>query len=145
MTDDKTTKRSNVVKMASGGRLYRDARTKDEAERVKRALQATEELSARIDDVSDLDLPEDLPPGADRPEPERPPMQMPDWGTIGPMIAPPPEPSPPPRDWREIRSTVLELAGVAVFAGGFWMLAPWAGIVVLGVCLILLGIAEGVK
>ena len=43
--------------------------------------------------------------------------------------------------WREIASTGLEFVGILTMSGGFWMLKPWSGLVVLGVGLIVFGIA----
>ena len=42
---------------------------------------------------------------------------------------------------REIVSTVVELAGIGVLSAGFWLIRPWAGLIVLGAGLILLGFA----
>lgn len=43
---------------------------------------------------------------------------------------------------REAVSTVTELAGLGVLSAGFWMIRPWAGLIVLGVGLIVLGFAS---
>lgn len=45
------------------------------------------------------------------------------------------------RNMREIVSTMLELFGIAALTAGFWLIAPWCGLIALGVCLILMGIA----
>jgi hypothetical protein len=52
-----------------------------------------------------------------------------------------PQPPQPPRDLREPVSTVLELLGVVAFASGFFLLAIWAGLIALGVSLVILGVA----
>ena len=44
--------------------------------------------------------------------------------------------------WREALSTVTELAGICVLSAGFWMIRPWAGLLVLGTALIVLGFAS---
>ena len=38
-----------------------------------------------------------------------------------------------------VLSTVLELAGLLLLASGLWMLAPWLGVAVGGVCLVVVG------
>lgn len=43
----------------------------------------------------------------------------------------------------EVSSTVLELAGISAIAGGCWLVAPFLGLIVLGLCMVLLGIAMG--
>lgn len=53
---------------------------------------------------------------------------------------PPPEPK-PRRDLREPVSTIAELGGIIALTAGFFMLAPWVGLVVLGLCLVILGVA----
>lgn len=149
MTDDQKTVKpaKRPTKMQSGGKLYRDARTKEETARIEEAQKKTEELAARIgiDLGADIDADtDDLPHGADRPESETPPPQMPEWGTI--KLPPPPEPPPvPERDWRETRSTALELVGMAALTIGVGMRSRWAGVVVLGINLLTLGVAEGIK
>jgi hypothetical protein len=37
--------------------------------------------------------------------------------------------------------TVLQVAGLAVIAVGFWMLVPWLGVVAGGIALVLLGVS----
>jgi hypothetical protein len=48
-------------------------------------------------------------------------------------------------NWREISSNTLELAGIMAITAGSWMIRAWLGLVVLGLCLILLGVATGVQ
>jgi hypothetical protein len=57
---------------------------------------------------------------------------------------PPAEPEPSSDDarWREIISTVTELAGIAALSAGFWLIRPWCGLIALGAGLIVLGIAS---
>ncbi len=43
--------------------------------------------------------------------------------------------------WREALSIVIEVAGIAVLSAGFWLIRPWAGLIVLGAGLIVLGFA----
>lgn len=47
-----------------------------------------------------------------------------------------------PLDARELTSTILELAGIGFVSAGLWLVAPWCGLVALGLCLILLGVAN---
>jgi len=44
-------------------------------------------------------------------------------------------------NWREILSTLLELCGIAALTTGSWMIRAWLGVLVLGTCLVLMGIA----
>ena len=46
-----------------------------------------------------------------------------------------------PRDWRETTSTMLECAGIAAVTAGFWLIAPFWGLIILGVSLIIMGVA----
>jgi hypothetical protein len=43
--------------------------------------------------------------------------------------------------WRQAVSTATELAGIGVLSAGFWLIRPWAGLIVLGAGLIVLGFA----
>jgi len=43
--------------------------------------------------------------------------------------------------WIPVFSAVLELLGVACVAFGLWLLAPWIGVVALGVGLLIVGLA----
>jgi hypothetical protein len=36
----------------------------------------------------------------------------------------------------------VELAGIGVLSAGFWLIRPWAGLIVLGVGLIAIGVAS---
>jgi hypothetical protein len=45
--------------------------------------------------------------------------------------------------WRDFGSTCLELAGITAITAGSWLIAAWLGLIVLGLCLILLGVATG--
>jgi hypothetical protein len=44
--------------------------------------------------------------------------------------------------WREAVSITLELAGIGVLGAGFWLIRPWAGLIVLGAGLIVVGFAS---
>jgi hypothetical protein len=44
--------------------------------------------------------------------------------------------------WRQAVSIVLELAGIGVLSAGFWMIRPWAGLIVLGAGMIVVGFAS---
>lgn len=55
---------------------------------------------------------------------------------------PPAKVKKPPRNRRELVSTSLELAGIVSFSAGLWLVAPWCGLIGLGLCLILLGVAN---
>jgi hypothetical protein len=43
--------------------------------------------------------------------------------------------------WRETVSIAVELAGIGVRSAGFWLIRPWAGLIVLGAGLIVVGFA----
>jgi hypothetical protein len=59
-----------------------------------------------------------------------------------PVLPTEPEPSSDDARWREIISTVTELAGIAALSAGFWLIHPWCGLIALGAGLIVLGIAS---
>lgn len=42
---------------------------------------------------------------------------------------------------REIVAISAELAGIVALSAGFWQIAPWCGLICLGLCLILVGVA----
>jgi hypothetical protein len=44
--------------------------------------------------------------------------------------------------WREAVTIAVEFAGLGVLAAGFWLIRPWAGLIVLGAGLIVLGFAS---
>jgi hypothetical protein len=44
--------------------------------------------------------------------------------------------------WREAVSIAVELVGIGVLAAGFWLVRPWAGLIVAGAGLIVLGFAS---
>ncbi|SKM81158.1 Uncharacterised protein [Mycobacteroides abscessus subsp. massiliense] len=40
-----------------------------------------------------------------------------------------------------VLSVTVELVGVAAIVGGFWLVAPWLGLIVGGIALIVVGLA----
>jgi hypothetical protein len=55
-----------------------------------------------------------------------------------------PEQEPPSEsgvDRREIVSTLLEIVGLLLFSAGFWLVHVWLGLIVTGLCLVVLGVA----
>jgi hypothetical protein len=44
--------------------------------------------------------------------------------------------------WREAVSIVMELAGIGVLSTGCWLIRPWAGLIVAGAGLIVIGFAS---
>ena len=131
--------------IGGGGRLYKDAR---EAQNGHDTIHDT--FPGEDDDGAVLPGPEP------NPEPKSKIHEHSEWqqGRVTAPNAPkppweleapaePPAPPKPPRDWQQFQSTALELAGVSVLTAGSWMLFPWLGLMVLGVCLILLGVAAG--
>jgi hypothetical protein len=46
---------------------------------------------------------------------------------------------------RNISSNCLEIAGMGLITTGSWQIAAWLGLIVAGLCLILLGVAIGVQ
>jgi hypothetical protein len=72
---------------------------------------------------------------------------------------PPPPANPPPQpgaergttakladvNWRNFVGNCLEIAGITAITAGSWLIAAWLGLVVLGVCLILLGVAQDIQ
>jgi hypothetical protein len=59
-------------------------------------------------------------------------------------IEAPTEPKPPP-DWREAVSTALELVGIGLLVTTGFLLAVWAGTLIAGLSLVLLGVATSRK
>jgi hypothetical protein len=62
-----------------------------------------------------------------------------------PAPAATPQHAPAPAAIREWVSTVLELAGISVLVAGCYLIAPYLGLIVAGLCLILLGAAIGIR
>jgi hypothetical protein len=56
-----------------------------------------------------------------------------------------PAPQAGPARLAEAASTVLELAGITALTVGCWLIAPAAGLIVAGLCLLLLGVAMGYR
>lgn len=113
-------------KIGSGGRLYRDARVQDEL-RVEESAAKVKDFQERIQDKIEQQVAPPSPPP---------------WLVKPMMEEPKPEPK-PKRNWQSFNSTALEVAGVAALSAGFGMLHAWLGVVVLGICLIILGVATG--
>ena len=44
--------------------------------------------------------------------------------------------------WRVFVAAAVEVAGIGVLSAGFWLIRPWAGLIVLGVGLIVMGVAS---
>jgi hypothetical protein len=44
--------------------------------------------------------------------------------------------------WRGFVAAAVEVAGIGVLSAGFWLIRPWAGLIVLGVGLIVMGVAS---
>lgn len=40
-----------------------------------------------------------------------------------------------------VLSAMVELVGIAAIVGGFWLLAPWLGLIVGGIALVVVGLA----
>lgn len=122
MVDTVNPDHSKMGKIGSGGRLYRDARVQEE-KRVEESAAKVKDLQSRIQEKL---------------EGQVAPPQPPPW-LVKPMI----EPTKPKRDWQSLNSTLLEVAGIGGLSVGFGLLHLWLGVVVLGICLITLGIATG--
>lgn len=115
---------TNVVKIGGGGKLYADARAAD-----ARELLDEHRLNALLSP--------EPPPWADVPEEPEPPKE--------PSVVVPknlPEPVKEPRvDVKEFFSTCLELAGITALSVAGWMVTPALGLAVIGIALVLLGVA----
>lgn len=103
-------------------RLYADARKAENPEPAKE-----ETVAQRLTAVPPS---EPLVP----PTPPRRPQK------VEPPVA---QERPRPEGWRATASTSLELGGIALVSVGGFLIAPWLGCVVLGVLLIVLGVAIG--
>ena len=104
------------VRIGGGKRLYKDARQDDPEE---------EQPKSKPKSVEDHPAPPSPPP----------------W-VVKPMT-PEPEKPEPGTNWRSVFSTLLELVGIALMSGGLFLLAPWLGVTVLGVGVLLVGVALG--
>jgi hypothetical protein len=117
----------NVIQIGGGGLLYEDARE----------AAAAAARARGMDSVTAEDFMPDAPPASEPPEPE---------SIIAPStvrIKMPEEDKPEKKgpDWRELFSTVLELLGVTALTVGGWLIAPYVGLFIVGVALVLLGVA----
>jgi hypothetical protein len=117
------------VRIGGGGRLYKDAR---EASNGHHATMPGEDTDGAY-----------LPPKQHSDTlPSEPPQSH--W-VIAPIEPPAAPPAPPvSRDWRGFWSTLIEILGMFVLAAGLSLWHLWVGISVLGVCLIVLGVALGI-
>lgn len=111
-------------------RLYADARRaeaekRENAEKPEKAQGATGK-----DHLSSVPSPEPLVP-----TPPRRPVQ--------PAAPQPEQQKPRPEGWRSTASTALELGGIAVVSTGGFLISPWVGCIILGILLIVLGVAIG--
>lgn len=107
----------NVTKIGTGGRLYADARKQAEDREAGAVPPHRETL------------------GKPKKRAETPPPSV-----VVPKVIPVPK---EPRDWQQLTSTLVELLGITALTMGFWMLRPWAGLIVLGLCLMVVGFAYG--
>ena len=106
-------------------RLYADTR-KAEGDDTAKEEKAAEETRQRLTAVPPSEPLVPTPPR--RPKAEKP-MEIAE--------------RPRPEGWRATASTGLELGGIALVSTGGFLIAPWLGCVILGVLLILLGVAIG--
>jgi hypothetical protein len=86
----------------------------------------------------------DESPNLDRAD-DDPQKSAPSAPEAGPPATPPPvadEHDARRTCWREALSVATELAGIAVLSAGFWLIRPWAGLIVFGTGLIVLGFAS---
>jgi hypothetical protein len=132
MNDPKKTKPDNVVAFGGGGLLYKDARDQSK----ENARQAAIDYARAVADEEDVQLlPDEMVPDEPEPEPQPAPPSK-----IGKIEAPQ-----APRDWREALSTGLELAGIGFLIATGFLVAAWLGMLVTGICLVVLGVATSRK
>jgi hypothetical protein len=108
-------------------RLYAEARRLEAEKAAEAANQEKENLAANREHLSVAPPPEPLVPTP----PRRPPVTV------------PPAQKPSPAAWRATASTSLELGGIAMVSVGGFLISPWLGCILLGVLLIVLGVAIG--
>lgn len=117
----------DVTKIGTGGRLYKDARDKQDLIDRFSGVSIEDVLKGRDGWSTDMPAEEKAPP-----QPQRSQPSTSDKTRKARESRP---------DYREFMSTMLELIGIAAITAGFWTLAPWLGLVIFGLCSILLGVA----
>jgi hypothetical protein len=121
MTDSK----ENVFRIGGGGKLYADARAGDD-------------MVTEADLLGHTLKPEGKDSGKDSGKKQ---PKTPAPAPAAPVATQKNLPPEPGRDWPEIFSTVLELTGITAISVGGWLIAPYVGLIILGVALVLLGAA----
>jgi hypothetical protein len=81
----------------------------------------------------------------DKPPERRHKRQKPPNPPHQPTRERPPASERAPVNWREFVSNSLEMAGILAITTGSWLIRAWLGLIVLGLCLILLGVATGIQ
>lgn len=123
----------NVVRIGGGGGLlYEDAR--EQARQM--GMVAAEDFVTGFTEATKPE-PEPKPKG----KPKTKPVAEPPKSTAATPKNLPEPPEEPGRDWREFFSTCVELLGVTLISVGGWLIAPYVGLIVAGIALIVLGVA----
>lgn len=104
-----------ALKIGSGGRLYRDAREK--------AGQSTIPTPAPSVGHQAPPIPQPWTTSAVQPE------------SVAPMKS--------PRNWQQFYATLLQLLGMALVTAGVSLVFIPAGLIVAGICAVVLGVAVG--
>lgn len=122
----------NVVRIGGGGGLlYEDAR--EQARQM--GMVAADEFVTGFTEPEPKPEPKPKEKSKNKPAPEPPKSTA---ATPKNLPEPPEEPG---RDWREFFSTCVELLGVTLISVGGWLIAPYVGLIIAGIALIVLGVA----
>lgn len=115
------------VKIGTGGRLYRDSRP-EVAEEEEMADSTVLSRLGRYFSGNETDHDDETEQSEAKPP----------W-----VVKPMHEEAKPPRDWQQGYSTALEVAGMAALSAAGFTLYLWLGLALLGICLIVMGVAIG--
>lgn len=88
-------------------------------------------------------FPDDDPDSFFGNKPTLPKNAVPPNPTAASPVPTPPAAAGAPPHLTSVASTVLELTGITALAVGGWLILPAVGLIVAGICLILLGVAVG--
>lgn len=125
----------NVLEFGSGGRIYRDSRPTEEEQEEEQEPESPAVPPPPWADQPELPRKTKKQAAKESKEPQRPASVV--------RTVTPPEPPKEPYDWRETISTMLEVIGMVCLSTAGFLVATWIGLVVAGICMLVLGMALG--